>query len=79
MHKSCNTIAVGLSKANSARKIYYYLDDLSDFLNYFDANEIGKKVHAYYQQQPTRRMCVALLENEIKQGTIQNMNLYYYL
>jgi LynF/TruF/PatF family peptide O-prenyltransferase len=75
---SCNTIAVGLSKANSNRKIYYYLNDLGDFLNYFKVNEVAKKVHAYYQQQPTRQMCIALLEDEIKQSTIQNLNLYYY-
>jgi len=77
--ESCNTIAVGLSKANSARKIYYYLDNLGDFLNHFKVNEVIKEAHAYYQQQPTRRMCIALLEDEIQQSTIQNLNLYYYL
>ncbi|RAQ39169.1 hypothetical protein B9S53_23295, partial [Arthrospira sp. O9.13F] len=77
--ESCSTIAVGLSKANLARKIYYYLDDLGDFLNHFKVTEVIKEVHSYYQQPPTRRMCIALLEDEIQQNTIQNLNLYYYI
>ncbi|MDT9180790.1 MAG: LynF/TruF/PatF family peptide O-prenyltransferase [Limnospira sp. PMC 1291.21] len=77
--ESCSTIAVGLSKANLGRKIYYYLDDLGDFLNHFKVNEVIKEVHSYYQQPPTRRMCIALLEDEIQQNIIQNLNLYYYI
>lgn len=76
---SCSTIAVGLSKANTARKMYYYLDDINDFMSYFPVKDIARGVHAYYQQQPVRRMCVALLENELHAKAIERMNLYYYL
>jgi LynF/TruF/PatF family peptide O-prenyltransferase len=75
----CNRICVGLSKANSTRKIYYYLENLNDFFSYFPANDFARKVHAYYQQQPVKEMAVALLESELQAGTIQRMNLYYNL
>lgn len=75
----CNRIIVGLSQANSARKIYYYLENLNDFLSYFPANDLARRVHAYYQQQPVKEMAVTLLEDELQAGTIQRMNLYYII
>lgn len=75
----CKSICVGLSKANSARKIYYYLENINDFLSYFPANDLARRVHAYYQQQPVKQMAIALLESELQAGTIQRMNLYYNL
>ena len=75
----CNKICVGLSTANSSRKIYYYLENFNDFLCYFPANDLARKVHAYYQQQPIRSMGVCLLEGELQAQHIQSMNLYYIL
>ena len=75
----CKRICVGLSQANSARKIYYYLENINDFFSYFPANDIARRVHAYYQQQPVKEMAIALLESELQAGTIQRMNLYYNL
>jgi LynF/TruF/PatF family peptide O-prenyltransferase len=73
----CQRICVGLSQANSARKIYYYIENINDFLSYFPANDLARRVHAYYQQQPVKEMAIALLESELQAGTIQRMNLYY--
>jgi LynF/TruF/PatF family peptide O-prenyltransferase len=50
----CQRICVGLSPANSARKIYYYLENINDFFSYFPANDLAHRVHAYYQQQPVK-------------------------
>jgi len=75
----CQRICVGLSQANSARKIYYYLENINDFFSYFPANDLARRVHAYYQQQPVKEMAIALLESELQAGTIQQMNLYYKL
>ncbi|MCC5669243.1 LynF/TruF/PatF family peptide O-prenyltransferase [Nostoc sp. CHAB 5784] len=75
----CQRISVGLSQANSERKIYYYLENINDFLSYFPVNDIARRVHAYYQQQPVKEMAVALLESELQAETIQKINLYYII
>ncbi|MEH1872926.1 LynF/TruF/PatF family peptide O-prenyltransferase [Nostoc sp.] len=75
----CKRISVGLSQANSERKIYYYLENINDFLSYFPVNDIARRVHAYYQQQPVKEMAVALLESELQAETIQKINLYYII
>ncbi|MGL5063948.1 MAG: DUF5838 family protein [Microcoleus sp.] len=72
-------IGVGLSKANAEKVVYYYLENLNDFLNYFIANDTARRVHAYYREQPVKEMCVASPENELVAGTIQKMNLYYLI
>ncbi|WP_334966934.1 LynF/TruF/PatF family peptide O-prenyltransferase [Nostoc sp.] len=75
----CKRVSVGLSQANSERKIYYYLENINDFLSYFPVNDIARRVHAYYQQQPVEEMAVALLESELEAETIQKINLYYII
>ncbi|MEH2067203.1 MAG: LynF/TruF/PatF family peptide O-prenyltransferase [Nostoc sp.] len=75
----CKRISVGLSQANLERKIYYYLENINDFLSYFPVNDIARRVHAYYQQQPVKEMAVALLESELQAETIQKINLYYII
>ena len=72
-------MGVGLSKANAEKIVYYYLENLNDFLNYFNANDTARRVHAYYREQPVIEMCVALPESELLAGTIQKMNLYYLI
>ena len=75
----CSRICVGLSKANADKVVYFYLKNINDFLNYFPVNDNARRVHAYYQQQPMREMCVAVQEKELLEGTIQKMNLYYLI
>lgn len=76
---ACSRICVGLSKANTEKVVYYYLENLNDFLNYFTANDTARRVHAYYREQPVKEMSVASPENELGAGTIQKMNLYYLI
>lgn len=77
---ACTRICVGISKANRDKIIYYYLENMGDFLNYFTVNDTARKVHAYYLKQPVVEMCVALPESELLAGTtIKNLNLYYLL
>ncbi|MDF5709800.1 MAG: LynF/TruF/PatF family peptide O-prenyltransferase [Nostoc sp. S4] len=75
----CKRISVGLSQANLERKIYYYLENINDFLSNFTVNDIARRVHTYYQQQPVKEMAVALLESELQAETIQKINLYYII
>ena len=77
----CKAIFVGISQANSAKKIYYFLEkeNFNDLFTYFPANDIARRVHAYYQDKPLIRMAIALLESELQAGTIQRMNLYYHI
>ena len=78
--EACKTIGVGFSKANPGNKlVYYYLEDKNNFLNYFLANDLARKVHAFYQQQPvSNRIWVGVSERELSGGIIQNINLYYH-
>lgn len=78
---ACSRICVGLSKANADKVVYYYLENLDDFLNYFAANDTSRRVHAYYQKQPVREMCVAVQERELltEMREISKMNLYYLI
>lgn len=75
----CMMTGVGFSKANPDRKrVYYYLEDKNDFLNYFLVNDVARKVHAFYQQQfLLNGMWLGLPERELSGGIIQNINLYY--
>jgi LynF/TruF/PatF family peptide O-prenyltransferase len=77
---ACSRICVGFSKANAGKIVYYYLEDLNDFFNYFAVNDVARRAHAYYREQPVREMCVALPEQELLTGTtIQQLNLYYLI
>ncbi|WP_293123803.1 LynF/TruF/PatF family peptide O-prenyltransferase [Microcoleus sp. bin38.metabat.b11b12b14.051] len=77
--EASNVMMVGFSKANPDNKIVYYsLEDKNNFLNYFSANDLTRKVHAFYQQQPVlKSMWIGLAERELSAGIIQNINLYY--
>lgn len=76
----CSRICVGLSNSNSDKIIYYYLERLDDFHNYFLVNDTARAVHAYYREHLIREMCVALPEQELVNGiTIQKLNLYYLM
>lgn len=77
--EDCSVMGVGFSKANPNNKIiYYYLEEKNNFLNYFYPNDLARKVHAFYQQQPVSDgMWIGLPERELRGGIIQNINLYY--
>lgn len=69
---------VGLSKANSSPVLYYCLEK-KDLLNYFKLNDMGYKVHSFYQQQATRpQMWVGVTQKELEKNRIDNIRLYYY-
>ncbi|CCI02071.1 MULTISPECIES: LynF/TruF/PatF family peptide O-prenyltransferase [Microcystis] len=74
---ACRRICVGLSKGNTEKILYYYLEDIKDFLNYFTPNDTARRVHAYYQKQPISEMCVAAPESQFIAEKIEKMNLYY--
>lgn len=71
-------MGIGFSQANEANVIYYYLENLQEFLNYFSVNDTAQRVHNFYlQQQGSKKMWVALSESELIGGRIENINLYY--
>ncbi|MGB5633804.1 MAG: LynF/TruF/PatF family peptide O-prenyltransferase [Waterburya sp.] len=71
-------MGVGLSQANEANVLYYYLENCQEFLNYFPVNDTARRVHNFYlQQQGSEKMWVALSESELIAGKIENINLYY--
>jgi LynF/TruF/PatF family peptide O-prenyltransferase len=75
---ACSRICVGLSQGNTEKILYYYLEDINDFLNYFTPNDTAYRVHSYYlHQQPIREMCVALPESQLLTRRVEKMNLYY--
>ena len=77
---ACSRICVGLSKGNTEKIMYYYLENINDFLNYFTPNDTAYRVHAYYlHQQPIREMCVALPESQLLARKVEKMNLYYLI
>jgi LynF/TruF/PatF family peptide O-prenyltransferase len=76
---ACSRICVGLSKGNAEKVVYYYLEDIKDFLNYFTPNDTARRVHAYYQKQPILEMCVAAPESQFLAERIAKMNLYYLI
>ena len=74
----CSMMGIGFSPANEANVLYYYLEDIQDFLSYFPVNDTARRVHNFYlQQEGSKKMWVALSESELIAGRIENINLYY--
>ncbi|NER99685.1 MAG: LynF/TruF/PatF family peptide O-prenyltransferase [Symploca sp. SIO1B1] len=73
-----NLMGIGFSQANEAKVLYYHLENIRDFLNYFPINNVARRVHDFYlQQDGSKKMWVALSEAELIAGKINNVNLYY--
>jgi len=70
---------MGLSKANENPVLYYLLKNKQELQNYFRLNDMGNRVHSFYNQQEILpHAWVGVAEQELQQGRIENIRLYYY-
>jgi LynF/TruF/PatF family peptide O-prenyltransferase len=77
--KASSMFHLGLSKANNAPVLYYHLKNKKDLVNYFNLNDMGQRVHGFYQHQDVGAvMWVGTAQKELEKTRIENIRLYYY-
>lgn len=77
--KASSMFHLGLSKANNDPVLYYNLKNKKDLVNYFNLNDMGQRVHSFYQHQNILpQMWVGTAQKELEKTRIENIRLYYY-
>ncbi|BBD55900.1 hypothetical protein NIES204_32190 [Planktothrix agardhii NIES-204] len=77
--KASSLFHLGLSKANNDPVLYYHLKNKKDLVNYFNLNDMGQRVHSFYQHQDVGvPMWVGTAQKELEKTRIENIRLYYY-
>ena len=77
--KASSVFHLGLSKANNDPVLYYHLKNKKDLVNYFNLNDMGQRVHSFYQHQDVGDpMWVGTAQKELEKTRIENIRLYYY-
>ena len=76
--KASDSLQIGFSKANNSKVFYFTPINPSLFVDSL-GNETAKRVNAYYRDREVLNVVVAIQESELRQPSIQKLNMYYCL
>jgi len=78
LNKSTN-FQIGISNTNESDVLYFnHPLDPDSFIDNL-ANEMAKKVHAYYRHQPVKRLLLGIPSHEFSAWSIQSVKMYYQM
>lgn len=74
----CSSIMIGFSTANTHRIVYYSTENPSSLIAKL-RHDVARRVHAYYSGRAIKGAIVGIGERELRDGLVQNVNLYYQM
>ncbi len=73
----CPSFQMGISKSNESDALYFnHPIDPNDFVDNL-GNEMAKKVHGYYRNQPVKELLVGIPASEFLANSLRKVKMYY--